>query len=163
MCDDKTSRPQRLTLLRSAGRKHQNLYKDSMNGEGVMEHINALTVLSRRLGHKSDFLESIIKKQWSIRSSQQPQRQMYNNGAPDLNIGKLHRASCPGGGFGPPDEGYTISYMLPTKFNIFFHVTSKHSCAETNSQRFAKLITQSMLDMTSLLNDASNLQLKMQG
>ena len=160
MCDDKTSRQLRLTLLRSAGRKHQNLYKDSMNGEGVMEHIYALTVLSRRLGYKSDFLEGIIKKKYLILTSQQPQRQMYNTGAPDLNFGKLHRASCPGGGFGPMDAVYSISYMLPTKFNIFFHVTSKHSCAETNSQRFAKLITQSMLDMTSLLNDASNLQLK---
>ncbi|MPC08984.1 Carnitine O-palmitoyltransferase 1, liver isoform [Portunus trituberculatus] len=63
----------------------------------------------------------------------------------------------PGGGFGPvSDEGYGVSYMLPTEYNIFFHVSSKRSCPTTDSSKFADLIFKSMNDIR-LLFDSSQL------
>ncbi|CAG0882299.1 unnamed protein product [Cyprideis torosa] len=58
----------------------------------------------------------------------------------------------PGGGFGPvSDDGYGISYMLPTNDQVFFHVSSKHSCPLTSSSRFMRLICESMEEMRELI------------
>ena len=62
----------------------------------------------------------------------------------------------PGGGFGPvSDEGYGVSYMLPSDHKIFFHVASKHSCSKTSSTRFVNYIFESLEEMRELFENSS--------
>lgn len=59
----------------------------------------------------------------------------------------------PGGGFGPVnDDGYGVSYMVPDDNRIFFHVSSKNSSSVTNSERFVKLLFESMAEMKALFD-----------
>ncbi len=48
------------------------------------------------------------------------------------------------------DVGYGISYMIPGNHRIFFHVTSKKSCAATDSRAFARRIFRSLWDIRKL-------------
>ncbi|KAF2350039.1 Acyltransferase ChoActase/COT/CPT [Trinorchestia longiramus] len=154
MCDDSVSRTDRLSLLRVAGEKHQSLYKSAMNGEGIDRHLFALYVVSRGLGYESELLENVIKRPWTLSTSQQPQQQVMGSNLPDINFEPFRKMCSPGGGFGPvSDMGYGVSYMLPTDYNIFFHVSSKRSCDATNSERFAKRISQALEDMRGLFDD----------
>ena len=58
---------------------------------------------------------------------------------------------CPGGGFGPvSDKGYGVSYMMAGDSRIFFHVSSKKSCEQTDSQGFVNKICQALADMRML-------------
>jgi carnitine O-palmitoyltransferase 1, liver isoform len=59
----------------------------------------------------------------------------------------------PGGGFGPvADNGYGVSYMLSGEDEVFFHVSSKKTCEDTDSARFADGIVQAMADMKEVLS-----------
>jgi len=61
---------------------------------------------------------------------------------------KFKNASGIGGGFGPvADDGYGVSYIICHEDLIMFHVSSKRSSPETDSERFAKNIERAMLDM----------------
>lgn len=51
------------------------------------------------------------------------------------------------------DEGYGVSYMLPTEYNMFFHVSSKRSCPTTDSRKFADQLFKSMDDIRLLIDD----------
>jgi len=63
----------------------------------------------------------------------------------------------PGGGFGPvSDDGYGVSYMLPSDMKIFFHVTSKHSSSKTDSKRFVNHIFKSLDELKQLFNIKSS-------
>ena len=54
----------------------------------------------------------------------------------------------PGGGFGPvADDGYGVSYMVPDDHKIFFHISSKLSSKQSNSDRFVKLLHESMAEI----------------
>lgn len=82
-------------------------------------------------------------KPWTLSTSQQPQQQIAN--VPDANLAIFKDKVSPGGGFGPvSDDGYGVSYMLPSDHKIFFHVTSKHSSEKTSSTRFAEHIRQGL-------------------
>ena len=60
---------------------------------------------------------------------------------------------CPGGGFGPvSDNGYGVSYMMAGDQRIFFHVSSKKSCSNTNSQGFVDHLCQALADMRMLFS-----------
>lgn len=59
----------------------------------------------------------------------------------------------PGGGFGPvADDGYGVSYMVPDDHKIFFHISSKISSKQSNSDRFVKLLHESMADIKGLFD-----------
>lgn len=45
------SKDELLQLLRVAGVKHQKLYRDAMNGQGIDRHLFALFVVSKGLGY----------------------------------------------------------------------------------------------------------------
>ncbi|GMR34736.1 hypothetical protein PMAYCL1PPCAC_04931, partial [Pristionchus mayeri] len=49
MMDPKTSREERVRLLRTACEKHQDQYRDAMTGRGVDRHLFALYVVKRYL------------------------------------------------------------------------------------------------------------------
>ena len=54
-------------------------------------------------------------------------------------------------GFGPvADDGYGVSYMVPTDDYMFFHVSSKRSCPTTSSQGFVAQICQALNDIRAL-------------
>lgn len=157
MVSGKCSKTELMQLLRDAGENHQKLYRDAMNGQGIDRHLFALFVVSKGLGYESKFLEEIIKRPWTLSTSQQPQQQIQTD-APDINLEVFRKMCSPGGGFGPvSDDGYGVSYMLPTEYNIFFHVSSKKSCSSTDTRKFLDILFKSMDDMR-LLFDNSNLE-----
>jgi len=56
-----------------------------------------------------------------------------------------------GGGFGPvADDGYGVAYGFADEDQINLHVSSKHSCATTDSLRFLAAIRQALIDMRQL-------------
>ena len=62
----------------------------------------------------------------------------------------------PGGGFGPvSDSGYGVSYMIPDDDVIFFHVSSKVSCKDTDSNRFMDNLYWAMSELKSMTERAS--------
>lgn len=50
------------------------------------------------------------------------------------------------------DDGYGVSYMVAKEDETFFHVSSKKSCALTDSTRFLDNLSKSFDDMGELLN-----------
>ncbi|XP_076057083.1 carnitine O-palmitoyltransferase 1, liver isoform-like [Oratosquilla oratoria] len=149
----KKSKEELIEMLRFAGNRHQKLYRDAMSGKGIDRHLFALYVVSKGLGYENKFLDSVIRRPWTLSTSQQPQQQIQAN-IPDINLEPFRKMCSPGGGFGPvSDDGYGVSYMLPNEYNIFFHVSSKRSSSKTDSVRFADLICQSMEEMRSLFDN----------
>ncbi|KAF4532019.1 hypothetical protein B566_EDAN011866, partial [Ephemera danica] len=126
---------ERVALLQAAATRHQDLYREAMCGEGLDRHLFAMYVACRGLGHKSPFLEEVLSLPWTLSTSQQPQQQIAE--MPDVNHEIFMDKVSPGGGFGPvSDEGYGVSYMLPSDHRLFLHVSSKKSSNLTDSARF---------------------------
>lgn len=48
------------------------------------------------------------------------------------------------------DDGYGVSYMVPDDHKIFFHISSKISSKQSNSDRFVKLLFESMAEIKGL-------------
>ena len=68
-----------------------------------------------------------------------------------FNIFLVCAQISPGGGFGPvADDGYGISYMVPDDHKVFFHISSKISSEQTNSERFVRLLFESMAEIKEL-------------
>ncbi|ODN01838.1 Carnitine O-palmitoyltransferase 1, liver isoform [Orchesella cincta] len=149
LLDDAHSTSEKHRLVKLAAEKHQQLYRDAMNGKGIDRHLFALYVCCKGLGYKSPFLEKILMRPWTLSTSQQPQQQLSN--VPDANLELFQDKVSPGGGFGPvSDDGYGVSYMLPSDHKIFFHITSKHSSSHTSSKRFAENIRQGLQTLREL-------------
>lgn len=149
MLQDDVDKATKRTLLQRAATKHQNLYRDAMNGKGIDRHLFALYVACKGLGYESEFLHKIITRPWTLSTSQTPHTQM--TALPDANLHIFDDKLCTGGGFGPvSDDGYGFSYIFPSDHRFFFHVSSKHSCPQTSSKRFVELICESMQEMVDL-------------
>ncbi len=56
MQDKGSCNKERVELLRRVCRKHQNLYRDSMNGKGIDRHMFGLFVVCKGLGYVSAVL-----------------------------------------------------------------------------------------------------------
>ncbi|XP_069566025.1 carnitine O-palmitoyltransferase 1, liver isoform [Brachyistius frenatus] len=135
-------------LLRLASEKHQNLYRMAMTGAGIDRHLFCLYVVSKYLGVESPFLKEVLSDPWRLSTSQTPVQQMelfdLKNNPDYISLG---------GGFGPvADDGYGVSYIIVGEDMINFHVSSKHSCRETDSHRFGAQISQSLQDIMALLS-----------
>ena len=48
------------------------------------------------------------------------------------------------------DDGYGVSYMVPDDHKIFFHISSKISSKQTDSDRFVRLLFESMSEIKEL-------------
>lgn len=48
------------------------------------------------------------------------------------------------------DDGYGVSYMVPDDHQIFFHISSKISSKQSNSDRFVQLLFESMAEIKEL-------------
>ncbi|XP_071444145.1 carnitine O-palmitoyltransferase 1, liver isoform-like [Hetaerina americana] len=149
MSDDSIPREEKIKLFRKASNKHQELYRQAMTGQGIDRHLFALYVCCRGMGYKCKFLEEVLSQPWTLSTSQQPHQQLIQ--IPDCNLEPFRDKVSPGGGFGPvSDDGYGVSYMLPSDHSIFFHVSSKHSSNLTDSDRFVDKIFTSLNDLKTL-------------
>eukprot|EP01134_Creolimax_fragrantissima_P005080 CFRG5080T1 len=151
--DEKVPRAEVLSLLRKACSNHSDISKQAMKGEGIDRHLFALYVASMGLGTESKFLSEALNMKWKLSTSQLPQRQAN----PECWGGKENQYCneylSPSGGFGPVDDsGYGISYNVAGEQMIFFHVSSKRACAETDSDRFADAIKKALIDISGLLD-----------
>jgi len=137
-------------LLYDACVTHQLLSMESLSGKGIDRHLFALNVAAKGLEVKSEFLDFAHSRlKWSLSSSQQPQMQTRLRDQLPEHIGK--EFFCPGGGYAPiSDEGYGVAYTI-TPTQIFFHVTCKKSCAQTNSRRFTGLLKKCFAFMRDLV------------
>ena len=55
MLENSRSNEEKIRLFRDAAEKHQQLYRDSMNGMGIDRHLFALYITSRGLGYVREF------------------------------------------------------------------------------------------------------------
>jgi len=147
MNDDNANGEERLSLLRMAANRHTMMYKLAMTGHGIDRHLFCLYVVSKYKKIESPFLQKVLQTPWRLSTSQTPVDQAgVVRSLP--NDHKFKNASGIGGGFGPvADDGYGVSYIICHEDMIMFHVSSKKSSPETDSERFAKNIEQAMLDM----------------
>uniref|UniRef100_H2YB10 Uncharacterized protein n=1 Tax=Ciona savignyi TaxID=51511 RepID=H2YB10_CIOSA len=75
----------------------------------------------------------VLRLPWRLSTSQTPHQQAMN-----IDLNKHPNFLSGGGGFGPvADDGYGVSYIICHEDLIMFHVSSKHSSPETDSERFA--------------------------
>merc|ERR1739838_638513 len=133
----------RLNLLRIAAEQHTTMYKLAMTGNGIDRHLFCLYVVSKYKKVDSPFLQKVLKDPWRLSTSQTPHQQCFV-----LDLNKHPQCVSGGGGFGPvADDGYGVSYIICHEDLIMFHVSSKRSSPETDSDRFAKNIEKAMLDM----------------
>uniref|UniRef100_A0A096M908 carnitine O-palmitoyltransferase n=1 Tax=Poecilia formosa TaxID=48698 RepID=A0A096M908_POEFO len=135
-------------LFRLASEKHQNLYRMAMTGAGIDRHLFCLYVVSKYLGVDSPFLHKVLSEPWRLSTSQTPVQQLelfdLKNNPDYISLG---------GGFGPvADDGYGVSYIIVGEDLINFHVSSKHSCSETDSHRFGAQIQKALQDIMTLLS-----------
>lgn len=142
------SKEEKCSLLRKACVRHQRGYQDTMCGKGIDRHLFCLYVVSKYLEVDSPFLKEVLSEPWKLSTSQTPHGQ---TSLFDLNKYPDHISA--GGGFGPvADDGYGVSYIIAGENIIFFHISSKRSSPETNSQRFAQQIEKAMTDMKHLFD-----------
>lgn len=146
MHDPKVSNAEKISLLSKACNVHQRGYQDAMCGKGIDRHLFCLYVVARYLNVESPFLFEVLGEPWRLSTSQTP------HGQTDLmDLRKNPHYISAGGGFGPvADDGYGVSYIIAGEDIIFFHVSSKVSSPETDSQRFSRHIEQALADMKKL-------------
>jgi len=145
-----------VALFRKAADVHQDAYKRAMAGEGVDRHLFGLYVVSVGKGMESAFLKDALSEPWRLSTSQQPQQQTT---AWDMHSPDHQHLISPGGGFGPvADDGYGTSYMVAGSGRVFFHVSSKRSCADTDSARFAAAISAALCDVRDMFAEAGVLK-----
>jgi len=146
MEDRNNSKEDIIANLKEAVEVHQNGYRLAMTGGGIDRHLFCLYVVSRYLGIDSPFLKEVLSEPWRLSTSQTPHQQTDK-----LDLAKNPELISAGGGFGPvADDGYGVSYIIAGEDTIFFHISSKRSCCETDSQRFGRTISRAMMDMRSL-------------
>ncbi|KAM8836472.1 carnitine O-palmitoyltransferase 1, liver isoform 2-T3 [Spinachia spinachia] len=134
-------------LFHEASEKHQHLYRMAMTGAGIDRHLFCLYVVSKYLQVESPFLKEVLSEPWRLSTSQTPlQVEMF-----DL-VNHPEYVSC-GGGFGPvADDGYGVSYCSLGEKMLNFHVTCKHSCPNTDANKFGAEIRKALRDLLQLLS-----------
>lgn len=152
MSDQKKTVKERLELFKNACKYHTFAIQQAMCGKGVDRHLFCLYIISRYLEAENEFLKEVLTEPWKLSTSQTP-----HNQADILDPKKYpNHISC-GGGFGPvADDGYGVSYMIAGEDLLFFHVSSKKSSKETDSERFAKNLSSALSDMKKMFEQAQD-------
>ncbi|MCI4393128.1 hypothetical protein PGIGA_G00153870 [Pangasianodon gigas] len=140
------TREKKLSLLKQAAEKHQQMYRLAMTGKGIDRHLFCLYVVSQYLQQDSPFLKKVLSEPWRLSTSQTPLQQ------PELfDLVNHPEYVSSGGGFGPvDDDGYGVAYIIVGENLINFHISCKCSSPETDAQRFGSNIKRAMLDMLEL-------------
>lgn len=151
MRDSNINHSQRLKLFREACDYHTSSIQNAMCGKGVDRHLFCLYIISRYLEAENDFLKEVLSEPWKLSTSQTP-----HNQANILDPKRYPKHISCGGGFGPvADDGYGVSYMIAGEDYLFFHVSSKKSSPETDSERMAKNITRALTDIKEMFEKGS--------
>ncbi|XP_014240868.1 carnitine O-palmitoyltransferase 1, liver isoform isoform X1 [Cimex lectularius] len=146
MEDKSKTTQEKVALLQKACKQHQLAYQDAMCGKGIDRHLFCLYVVSKYLEVDSPFLKEVLSEPWRLSTSQTPHGQTSK-----LDLKKFPRCISAGGGFGPvADDGYGVSYIVAGEDILFFHISSKKSCPETDSSKFALDIEQALKDIQTL-------------
>ncbi|TDG47919.1 hypothetical protein AWZ03_005700 [Drosophila navojoa] len=141
-----TTNDERVELLKKACERHQLAYQDAMCGNGIDRHLFCLYVVSKYLEVDSPFLNEVLSEPWRLSTSQTPHGQ-----TPKMDLKKHPNCISAGGGFGPvADDGYGVSYIIAGENLIFFHISAKNTCPQTDVHRFAKNICQALADIRSM-------------
>ncbi|CAG7821013.1 unnamed protein product [Allacma fusca] len=113
-----------------------------MNGKGIDRHLFGLYVVSKYLKIESPFLNEAIGHPWRLSTSQTPTRQT-----------NLKPTGCWGGGFGPvAADGYGVSYIVAGEDKLYFHITSKKSAPNTDSDKFCQQIERALADISEMFS-----------
>lgn len=158
MSDAKCSVEDRIKNFQKASQVHQMGYQDAMCGKGIDRHLFCLYVVSKYLEVDSPFLKEVLSEPWRLSTSQTPHGQTSR-----LDLKQYPKCISAGGGFGPvADDGYGVSYIIAGEDLLFFHITSKKSSPETNSNRFAQQIERALSDIKTMFTQwkATQQQLK---
>jgi carnitine O-palmitoyltransferase 1 len=148
------SATERVNLLKQACKRHQLGYQDAMCGRGIDRHLFCLYVVSKYLEIDSPFLHEILSEPWRLSTSQTPHGQTNK-----MDLKKNPNCISAGGGFGPvADDGYGVSYIVAGEDLLFFHISSKSSCPQTSSERFAQQVVKSLADIKLLFEEYRNEQ-----
>jgi len=149
MVDPNVPKAKRLELLRVACDQHQAYSHDCMIGKGIDRHLFALYVVSVGKATSSPFLEAALSRKWKLSTSQVLTAQVPSHfHHPDTD-----QFQTPNGGFGPvADDGYGVSYNVYGSNMFHFNVSSKRSAENTDSDRFATQIFQSLREMGQLVS-----------
>ncbi|CAO2632765.1 Carnitine O-palmitoyltransferase 1, brain isoform [Lemmus lemmus] len=154
MEDEGKTDQQRLALFRVAVDKHRALLKAAMSGQGTDRHLFALYIMSRFLHMPSPFLTQVQSQQWPLSTSQIPVQQVHL-----FDVHNYPDYVSSGGGFGPAsDHGYGIAYIFTGENMITFHISSKKSSTETDSQRLGQHIEDALLDVATLFQAGQHLK-----
>jgi len=148
MQDANSKAAEKIAALRRACNYHQATAREASCGRGVDRHLFALYVTQASLQREeSPFLKDALSMQYKLSTSQIPQRQTDFILRPHGTVPMV----SPSGGFGPvSDRGYGVAYMMADDDRTFFHVSSKHSCATTDSERFLAHIKSALNDFRML-------------
>ncbi|XP_037713136.1 carnitine O-palmitoyltransferase 1, liver isoform isoform X1 [Drosophila subpulchrella] len=141
-----TTNDERVKLLQAACDRHQLGYQDAMCGRGIDRHLFCLYVVSKYLEVDSPFLNEVLSEPWRLSTSQTPHGQ-----TPKMDLKKHPNCISAGGGFGPvADDGYGVSYIIAGENLIFFHISAKTTCQQTDVHRFSENISQALSDIRSM-------------
>ncbi|CAF3084968.1 unnamed protein product [Rotaria socialis] len=144
---------ERIQLLRLACDFHQQQYRDAMSGKGIDRHLFCLYVISKYLKLDSPFLQNVLQEPWKLSTSQTPTQ--YGN--PHVKSNTTADGVSAGGGFGSVDQnGYGVSYIISEDI-IFFHISSRRSSRETDSQRFGREIRKALDDIRTLFEETTKI------
>jgi len=147
----KPDRKEQIGLFRTACETHQRGYQDAMLGNGIDRHLFCLYVVSKYLEVDSSFLKEVLSEPWRLSTSQTPHGQTSL-----IDLRKHPGCVSAGGGFGPvADDGYGVSYIIAGEDIVFFHVSSKKSSADTDSDRFAGRIQRALADIRLMFEEAA--------
>jgi len=147
MANPNSSKEERISALRAAAAQHQKTSRDSGGGRGCDRHLFALYVAGKGIGKDVEFLKRALSIPYKLSTSQIPQTQT------DFKRVRVEGVDLvsPSGGFGPvADDGYGVSYMIADEDRTFFHVSSKRSAGNTDSERFYGQIEHALDDMREL-------------
>ncbi len=97
----------RIALLNSAAKIHQDGYRYAMTGEGIDRHLFCLYVVSKYLNIDSPFLKEVLSEPWRLSTSQTPHQQTEK-----LDLSKHPDLMSAGGGFGPVSTPYKLEFHL---------------------------------------------------
>ncbi|CAL2045446.1 unnamed protein product [Caenorhabditis brenneri] len=145
MLNENETKEAKIALLKKACETHVLRNKNVMIGKGVDRHLFVLYILSKGVGIQSPFLENYMSQKWKLSTSHVPN--VTNQCDEDTDPNDTWLGAC----FGAvAADGYGICYRFGGNHGIFANVTSYHSAKNTDSTRFAKLLSESFHELSNL-------------
>lgn len=123
----------KFALLKKAVEAHVRSTREAMAGKGVDRHLLGLRILASENEPElpSIFADKAYQMSWQLSTSQSPARRLVVGYAQAI------------------DDGYGVSYLVKED-SLHFIITSKKSCPDTDSTRFAESLENSLLKMQKI-------------